>query len=109
MSVVTNVIITYPVWVLPAQVDVLNTWLREHGHGNLVAAKAESEKHLEVTVLVGAFNYLDHADWLLFLNGLDWEFKYGACGPVRPHVRVGLQGEHEEHFSFATLLSEKSS
>lgn len=109
MSVVTNVIVTYPVWGPP--VDVFDSWLRGNGHGPFLDVGGEnllrSEKTFEATVLVGAFNYLRTDALMSFLRQVDWEQEAGICSAVRPNVRVGVQEEDEQAFRFFSLEADK--
>ena len=95
MSYVTNVIICS----LGADQNKkqINRWLYRRRLGGIrdVSDFAGGHKHLETTVLLGAFNYLGDERFIKFLKKIDWEWK----------TDLFLQCEDDYSFS-NTVISE---
>jgi hypothetical protein len=92
MSVVTDIIVTYS-GLDDDKLDTINAWMvtqREYEGDRFVAVdeKAGGGKAMQANVALGAFNYFELDEFLVFLDTIEWE---------RPEaVKVFVQEEHDE-------------
>lgn len=98
MSVVTNVILTYPLWD-DQRVEEVNRFFKEGtGFLRLEDESYGGTKRLECTVLVGAFNYLDLAGLIEHIRSLSWRAGPNGRFDRSGQVQMFVNGQEDQVF-----------
>lgn len=97
MSNVTDVVLTTGLEE-SAAAGTVNAWLKAHGYGELleVTDGVRSNKAMQTSVYIGAFNYLDLKGFRQCVTAAPWEDP--------DMVRFFYKGEHDACMRFGTIL-----